>query len=147
MQLNPSELKPNLIQSNQTVVPGRSANFKGCGTSSCLSQGAKLNAGDTLVSNNGRFTAKMQSDGNFVVRDAKVAAWLDPVWSTRSSGRNSITMQTDGNLVISDRKNRPVWNSGTKNKGGKQLELWDNGNLAITDANSKIVWSTIPDLN
>lgn len=77
-----------------------------------LKSGQQLVAGQSLTSHDGRYTAIMQGDGNFVVyRIADGVA----IWNTGTGGTGAdhIVMQGDGNLVIYTPDGRAVWWTGT----------------------------------
>lgn len=72
----------------------------------------QISAGQSLASHDGRYTATMQSDGNFVVyRVADSVA----IWNTGTvgTGADHIVMQDDGNLVLYTPDGRAVWWTGT----------------------------------
>lgn len=87
-----------------------------------LKAGQTLSAGQGLASHDGRYTAIMQGDGNFVVyRNSDMAA----IWNTGTTGTgaNRIVMQGDGNLVIYTPDNRAVWWTGTVADAGLPNEF------------------------
>ncbi|MEZ2419349.1 hypothetical protein [Luteibacter sp. RCC_6_2] len=106
-----------------------------------LTAGQTLNADQSLTSHDGRYTAIMQGDGNFVVyrNSDGVAIWNT---GTSGSGANRIVMQTDGNLVIYTPDGRAVWNTGTWQSGSQanQFTVDDDG-TAVVVAYAP-VWST-----
>jgi len=85
-----------------------------------LGPGETLYAGQGLASHDGRYTAIMQGDGNFVVyRNSDMFA----VWNTGTagSGANRAVMQTDGNFVVYTGDGRAVFNTGTAWQPGTSL--------------------------
>jgi hypothetical protein len=109
-----------------------------CGNA--IRAGRSIKAGQFLRSENGKFMASMQSDGNFVIYRLK------PVWSTNTRGSHAVRMdlQGDGNLVLYDRYNQAEWDSGTSRPGrrGKlYLMLNNKGNLVIYNRRRPI-WSS-----
>lgn len=78
-----------------------------------LQSGERLVAGEIMYSDEGRYLATLQHDGNFVVY--RNTTPLRPIWSTNTTGRGAVMadMQGDGNFVLYDRSRRPVWNTGS----------------------------------
>jgi diadenosine tetraphosphatase ApaH/serine/threonine PP2A family protein phosphatase len=66
-----------------------------------------------MYSNEGRYLATLQHDGNFVVY--RNAMPLRAVWSTNTTGLGAVmaNMQGDGNFVLYDSSRRPIWNAGS----------------------------------
>ncbi len=117
------------IGSQTPALAGSGTNFLGAGET--------LAAGGYLRSPNGRYTASMQGDGNFVLYTPSGARW-----STRTGGQNgaAIAMQTDGNLVMY-KNGSPIWNTGTAGYGGATLSMQDDGNLVMY-RNGAPLWAT-----
>jgi hypothetical protein len=100
-----------------------------------LLPGQGLSAGQRLYSNNSRYFATMQADGNFVVYtgDGK------PIWSTNTTGRGAdyAAMQSDGNFVLYNRRTgAAVWSSNTAYRLA--------GFAAVTDYGQWIVFKNTP---
>jgi hypothetical protein len=74
-----------------------------------LQPGESLQTGSVMHSEDGRYLAVMQADGNFVVyrNDGSSRA----IWSTNTTGRGAVlaVMQHDGNFVLYDGAGRAVW--------------------------------------
>jgi hypothetical protein len=87
-----------------------------------------LYEGDKLVSTDGRFTAIMQSDGNFVVYYNGHGA----LWSTGTNGNSGayVVMQADGNLVVRRSDGVALWASNTSGSG-LYLTMQTDGNLVM----------------
>ena len=91
-----------------------------------------MRAGDSIVSENGRFQLAMQGDGNLVLSDRGA-----PIWHTSSYGNPGarLVMQGDGNLVVYSAQNRPLWATMTTWRAGADQEHWlslqDDGNLVL----------------
>lgn len=96
--------------------------------SDTLNTGVTLHEEDRLVSSDGRFTAVMQNDGNFVIYQASVGA----IWSTATNGNSGarIVMQSDGNLVIYRTNNTAAWATATFGSG-HVLVMQTDGNLVM----------------
>jgi hypothetical protein len=107
-------------------------------SSSTLTGGQRLTAGQQLVSPNGSYRLVMQGDGNVVVYGPTGAIWNS---GTRVAG-TSLTMQSDGNLVAYGPDGRPVWNSGTFGNTGARVVMQDDGNLVIYRANGTAAWAS-----
>jgi hypothetical protein len=101
-----------------------------------------------LRSTSGRFFARVQDDGNFVLYESDDFQAKNAFWSSNSYAKGnapySLRMQNDGNLVLYDRNNTPVWASNTWNKGTApyRLVMENNRNLSIYDKNNMQTWST-----
>jgi hypothetical protein len=94
-----------------------------------LTQGTSMNAGDYIVSPNGKFVTTMQYDGNLVTYSGNV-----PVWSSGTPGAygNYATFQNDGNFVVYNSSNVALWWSGTYGVSADTLALQDDGNIHIS---------------
>lgn len=100
-----------------------------------LLPGQGLSAGQRLYSNNSRYFATMQADGNFVVYTGEGK----PIWSTNTTGRGAdyAAMQSDGNFVLyNSRTGAAVWSSNTAYRLA--------GFAAITDYGQWIVFKNTP---
>jgi hypothetical protein len=97
----------------------------GCGL---MSPGQGLAAGQSFSSCDGRFTLKMQTDGNLVFY-----AGSTPLWNSQTDGKGGAAaiMQTDGNFVLYDAGDNPLWWSKTNGTPGAYLELQNDGNLVV----------------
>ena len=102
-----------------------------------LYPGQLLKENEYLASNNRRFIAIMQGDGNFVVYNSERPIWASGMctghgggyleftqdgrvesqncreWNTKRKGAVLLIMQNDGNLVSYDSTGAPVWASDT----------------------------------
>lgn len=114
-----------------------------------------------LVSNNRKYNAVMQADGNFVIY-----AQGTPIWATQTNGRGippyRLAMQPDGNLVLYGsskedvnipgfgvcKRGNPCISIWAKPQGGGtanapySLEMQDDGNLVIYDRTHRPVWAS-----
>ena len=113
------------------------------GTVNTLCNGETLEINRSLYSENGKYRATMQQDGNLVVYSGATALWQSGtsglgyarlrleasnvlsvylydqnkvVWKTAASTRTAagLVMQSDGNLVLYDTTGASMWQSGTK---------------------------------
>jgi nucleoid-associated protein YgaU len=105
-----------------------------------LTEGQKLQKGDSLASNNGAYTLTLQEDGNLVL-----AARGQAVWATGTNGQDVVRaeVQTDGNFVLYT-PDKPVWHSDTKGAKEVKLVLQDDRNLVLY-ASKGAVWSSKTD--
>jgi len=97
-----------------------------------LRAGQQLSSGQSLTSHDGRYTAIMQGDGNFVVyRIADGVA----IWNagTTGTGADHAVMQGDGNFVIYTADGRAVWWTGTSAELGlpNAFTVDDRGMAAV----------------
>lgn len=99
----------------------------------------RLNPGESLLSNNGRYRLILQNDGNLVVYSPNRA-----LWNSRTQGRapEFFTLQNDGNLVLYGKNSRAYWTSNSQGKGGKTLVMQDDGNLVLYTAQNRPVWNS-----
>ncbi|MCL2493909.1 MAG: hypothetical protein FWF33_07725, partial [Clostridiales bacterium] len=98
-----------------------------------------LQAGQSLTSQNGFFTAKMQSDGNLVVYNDLGTA----MFSTKTSGKTGAFARfgPDGNFVIY-LGSTALWNSQTGSKGGAYIIMQNDGNLVLYPLVGKALWNS-----
>ncbi len=105
-----------------------------------LTEGQKLEQGDSLTSANGAYTLILQDDGNLVLyaRD-------NAVWATGTDGQDVVRaeVQTDGNFVLYT-PDKPVWHTDTKGKKDVKLVLQDDRNLVLYAKNGA-AWSSKTD--
>lgn len=86
------------------------------------------------MSQNGRFKATMQFDGNFVLSAGKSL-----LWETKTAGKGyRVVMQNNGFLVVYDRDGNSLWTSPSR---GDYVSVLPDGNLAIvTNSNIVLAW-------
>jgi hypothetical protein len=108
-------------------------------TSSAINQNYKLNPGESIYSNDGRFQMKMQTDGNLVVYDRVRGNALWSIYglgATLSAG-SGLWMQQDGNLVVYKNNTASaanvVWSSGTNGTGADYVVVANDGKILIRD--------------
>eukprot|EP00960_Hanusia_phi_P030178 748428-Hanusia_phi.AAC.1 len=98
--------------------------------------------GSYLLSNNGLYSAVMQTDGNFVVyRQGRSALWSSATYGRGTPPYRAI-MQTDGNFVVYDSSNKPLWDSKTYNTRGSYIVMQNDGNLVLYTAAKKALWAS-----
>lgn len=105
--------------------------------SDTLTQGQKLERGQSLASNNGAYTLTLQDDGNLVL-----AARGEALWASATNGQEvaRAELQSDGNFVLYT-PDKPVWHTDTQGKTGARLVLQDDGNLVLYAADGP-AWAT-----
>ena len=103
-----------------------------------LGPGEVLLPNETVVSPNGRYELRYQTDGNLVLYDEGF-----PLWASETTGSTLgvVIMQRDGNLVVYDGSNTPIWASGTSGRSGAFLAVQDDSN-AVIYLNREPVWAT-----
>jgi hypothetical protein len=110
-----------------------------------------LQMNEQLDSQNKKYFAIMQSDGNFVVYSSGSTNGKgsnSPIWDSKTFGKGQspyrAVIQNDGNFVVYDNTNAPLWNAGTfgKGKGPYKLTMQDDGNLVLYDSLSSPLWAT-----
>jgi len=87
---------------------------------------------EELRSENGRFRAVVQSDGNFVLyKDGST-----PIWATGTNGKGRqpyrVEVQSDGNVVLYEGGGSAPWATGTNGKASDvKFIVQDDGNLVL----------------
>lgn len=94
-----------------------------------LSAGQSLSAGQQLVSPNGQYSFRMQTDGNLVEYGPSGAIWASGTYGTGSN--DHVSMQTDGNLVVYNGGGAAVWQSGTYGNSAAMFALQNDSNIVI----------------
>ncbi|KAL9649591.1 hypothetical protein ABK040_003268 [Willaertia magna] len=104
-----------------------------------------LQQGEKLCSSNGKYSANLQSDNNFVVYEVQNnrALWASNTKIDQQIESN-LHMQSDGNLVLYASYGQVIWATHTNNKGEGpyRLEMQDDGNLVVYDVNRKPLWAS-----
>ena len=105
----------------------------------CCTHTFEAAANQAIVSPNGRYELRMQSDGNLVLYSRPA---YNPLWQsgTSGSGATRAVMQSDGNLVVY-RGGTPLWQSQTSGYPSATLVMQDDGNAVIYH-NGVARWST-----
>jgi glucosylceramidase len=101
-----------------------------------MTTGQKLDRGQWLRSADGRYTLRMQTDGNLVLYNAAGAA----VWATNRTGQYVI-VQPDGNLVEYNSAGTAVWFTGTVGSGANRLVMQSDGNLVLYAPGGPVWWT------
>jgi hypothetical protein len=113
-------------------------NAPGPVASAMLKSGEKLTGGQKITSANGKFTLRMQEDGNLVFLDDSG----DVVWhaGTAPNPGAVTTMQRDGNLTIVSAANKPLWHTGTQGDGAT-FHVQNDGNLTVRKPSGEVLWA------
>lgn len=102
-----------------------------------------LQAGQEVLSCDGRLVLSLQADGNLVLEEdlfgSRAVLWAS---NTGWSGASFAIMQSDGNLVIYTLEGRPVWNSATDGNAEATLGLQDDCNMVVYSASGEPLWAT-----
>jgi hypothetical protein len=102
-----------------------------------LSAGESLSVGNSLQSQNRRFSLVMEADGNLVLYQGAPSI-ESAMWSTQTGGIDvlwrptRLVMQEDGNLVLYSNYDIPAWDTTTNGALAASLVLQDDGNLVIS---------------
>ncbi|MGH3725804.1 MAG: LysM peptidoglycan-binding domain-containing protein [Mycobacterium sp.] len=103
-----------------------------------LTGGQKLEAGQSLTSNNGAYSLTLQQDGNLVLSEYDTVVWAT---GTNGTSPDRAEVQGDGNFVLYEQGGKPIWNSDTEGKDNVRLVLQDDRNLVLYSGDSP-AWST-----
>ncbi len=113
-----------------------------------LASGSTLQKGQSISSTNGRYQAKMQNDGNFVVTDK---AYNKPVFQTCTYANNPCSrgvgqyagMTADGRFAIFDSAGNVVLDQTPQGTAGSKLHMQNDGNLVIWNSTTTtFYWSS-----
>lgn len=94
-----------------------------------------------LCTKDGKYTAVLQTDGNFVLyrNDAGGPAAL---WSTQTTGTKRVDMQGDCNLVVVTNQDTAAWTSQTSQRARDcNLRLTESGELRV-ESTAGVIWSS-----
>gem|GEM_PF-4315226 len=101
-----------------------------------ITRGQRMEKGQCLLSDNRKFKAVMQYDGNFVVYNTLGVS----LFGTGKENRgNYFILQNDGNLVVYGSGGNVEW---SPNKTASRLKMQDDGNLVATNASGQVVWAS-----
>lgn len=115
------------------------------GPGSRLDPGDRLASGSNLVSRDGRFRLRMQTDGNLVLLNTDGS----PAWATGTDGHPGaeLSMQGDGNAVIYSTSRTPLWATGTDGNAGASLTLQSDRNIVLTSGGGTVLWASGTDIS
>jgi len=104
-----------------------------------LLSGEVMFPGQRILSPNGRYSLRLQSDGNLVLYNDKGGV----EWQSKTYGKTvtRAVMKTDGNFVLLN-GNKTVWSTKTSGHTGKGVyaEVRDRGEFALYRANGERIW-------
>ena len=103
--------------------------------------GDRLYPNDYLISQNGLWKLKYQTDGNLVLynADESQSYWESGTWNTGQAA-GYLSLQPEGNLfMVGNPDIGAYWAVG--NNMGATFRLQDDRNLILADANNGLVWS------
>lgn len=120
--------------------PGGCVQGSGSSAADTLYPGENILAGQFLVSGDGRFTAEMQADGNFVIYKPGHIA----VWATNTFGHPGShgQMQFDGNFVVVDPSGAPLWATNTAGHSNSLLRMQNDCNLVVYSSTWVALWAS-----
>jgi hypothetical protein len=96
-----------------------------------------IEPGGCLLSPNGNYELRMQTDGNLVLYQQ---SQNNPIWASNTAvAGDYATLQTNGNLVVNG-PGGPAWQSESTTATNPTLVLQDDGNLVVYGPNA--VWAT-----
>jgi len=130
------------IEPPPTPSPVPAPPTHGAGTHIMLA-GDRLYPNDYLISQNGLWKLKYQTDGNLVLynADESQSYWESGTWNT-GQAPGYVKLQLDGNLVMVGSPDiGAIWATNTYPYPGATFRLQDDRNLIIADANNNLVWS------
>ena len=97
---------------------------------------------DFLISQNGQWKLKYQTDGNLVLYNATESqSYWDSGTSNTGQAAGYLRLQTDGNLVIYSSTGGVVWATNTAGNRGATFRIQDDRNLILAAANGDILWT------
>jgi len=99
-----------------------------------------LKIGEDLKSPNGKYTLKMQTDGNLVLYCNDNALWSSDTSDETVAG--GLMFQTDGNLVLYSPDHTALWDSDSYDKGVTSMVLQDDGNFVLYTDNREAIWDS-----
>lgn len=102
--------------------------------------GDKLYPNDFLLSENGLWKLKYQTDSNLVLYDANES---QAFWETFTWGNEPgfVELQDDGNLVMYGANGGVLWATNTYPYSGAWFRIQDDRNLILADANNNLLWT------
>jgi surface antigen len=103
-----------------------------------FANGTILNAGDQIVSINGKYRLYQRSDGALVLQNRLTGS---TVWSNHARGKASYTrFNASGSLSSYSSSGKRIWTTGTK-KGAVTAYLMSTGKFQLRSESGKVLWS------
>ena len=110
-----------------------------------------INANEYLSSPNGKYVAKMQGDGNFIIYNSDCTLWATAT-NGKGIGSKLIYIQGQeygdetGDIVMYDSEGTILWRlsaqSGVNNRKASELKLQNDGKLVALDSSGSVIWSS-----
>ncbi|WP_158842873.1 S8 family serine peptidase [Saccharothrix deserti] len=112
--------------------------FTGAPGGDILAKGERLNAGQTKMSQDGRYRLVMQSDGNLVLYTGAA----QPLWHTHTynTGATYAILQTDGNLVVYTAAGVAKWHTFTYGRPVDRLMVQNDSNVVLYGPTGQYYW-------
>lgn len=120
-----------------------------------LNSGQTLNENQMLVSKSGKYSAILQSDGNFVLYKDTVGNSQNAIWSSTPyglasfyanyghSGPYRLEFRDDGDLLLCTPDDTTLFETHTQNGGAPmKFVVQDDGNLVIYNVSGLPVWQS-----
>jgi len=128
--------KSNAASAQNSIAPVTVTTCDSSSPSSVVGN-SYIEPGGCLVSPNGQYELRMQTDGNLVLYQQ---SQNNPIWASNTAvAGDYATLQTNGNLIV----NGPAgaaWQSGTTSATNPLLALQSDGNLVVYGPNA--VWAS-----
>lgn len=110
-----------------------------------MNEGSIFDSKSLLISPNGKFISRFDSNGNLIVQDKNKNK---TIWSTELKDKCQscyLKLQSDGNLVVFNENEQTVWVSNTmkSNSNGWKLHLTDKGVLHVYDEKNMLKWFSV----
>lgn len=106
---------------------------------SVLTKDMVLGKNEALVSDNKRFMAILQEDGNFVIYDTRLK---NPSWQSNTSDAVKLVMNSTGVLALLNSEDNVVWESSGTTQANAFLTLRDNGDMVLQNPDLTVYWRT-----
>ena len=106
-----------------------------------LEAGEMLELGQSVTSQNARFSLMLRRDGNLVLNEGLTMLWSS---DTAGTGAHRVVMQHDGDLAmyrLLQYGSYPVWRSMSAGSDGAVLSVKDDGGVVIRLGDGPILWS------
>lgn len=128
----PCLTKDNTYPRNLTFTPGHAS----------LAAGHYLPSGQRITSPDRHTEAVMQTDGNFVIRNARGVVWQTHTAGKAKGGR--LYLSQDGRLYLVDIHGQAQWRTHpSREQGDPVLRVRNDGRLTI-NTEHKLIWQTGP---
>jgi len=135
-QSNATGPQPGAISPHNSSSPVTVTTCDGSSPSQVVGN-SYIEPGGCLLSPNGQYELRMQTDGNLVLYQQ---SQNNPIWASNTGvAGDYATLQTDGNLIVNGVAGL-AWQSGITTATNPLLALQDDGNLVVNGPNA--VWAS-----